>query len=396
MAVQNGIDSKQALSPTSSPTFNALTLTTPLTGANGGTGVNNGSSTVTLGASLTTTPANAITLTTTGATNVTLPTSGTLATTSQIPATPISLANGGTNASLTADNGGIFYSTATAGAILAHTATANQPLLSGASGAPGWSTATYPGSTTVSQLLYSSATNTVGGLATANNGTLVTSNTGVPSVLAGPGTTGNILQSNSSAAPSFSTATYPATTTANQLLVSTATNVVGGLTAGTTGTVLTGVTGAVPSFSATPTVTSISFGGTALSNYTEGTFTPTVVGGSTAGTTTYTAQNGYYTRIGNLVTCYGFVSFSAATGTGQITIGSLPFTIKNQTNGSPVCSVLLSGLAPGAGTAYGGSTGILNTITITCAQVTIATGALGAYPLSNVSGAVYFNITYQI
>ncbi|HTA83602.1 MAG TPA: collagen-like protein [Bacteroidia bacterium] len=54
------------------------------------------------------------------------------------------LANGGTNASLTASNGGIFYSTATAGAILAGTATANKVLQSGASGAPTWSTATYP------------------------------------------------------------------------------------------------------------------------------------------------------------------------------------------------------------------------------------------------------------
>lgn len=128
-------------------------------------------------------------------------------------ATPLGLTSGGTNASLTASNGGIFYSTATAGAILAATATANQPLLSGASGAPGWSTATYPGSTTINQLLYSSAANTIGGLSTANNGTLVTSSTGVPSILAGPGTTGNVLQSNAAAAPSFSTATYPSTAT---------------------------------------------------------------------------------------------------------------------------------------------------------------------------------------
>src|SRR5207237_310262 len=50
----------------------------------GGTGVNNGSNTITLGgnistaSSFTTSGANALTLTTTGATNVTLPTSGTL------------------------------------------------------------------------------------------------------------------------------------------------------------------------------------------------------------------------------------------------------------------------------------------------------------------------------
>lgn len=123
--------------------------------------------------------------------------------------TDVSLLDGGTNASLTASNGGIFYSTATAGAILAGTATAGQMLRSGATAAPTWSTATfpatatatgsviradgtnwaattatYPATTTVNQLLYSSATNTVGGLATANNGILITSGTGVPSILA--------------------------------------------------------------------------------------------------------------------------------------------------------------------------------------------------------------------
>jgi hypothetical protein len=46
----------------------------------GGTGVNNGSSTITLGGNLVTSGANALTLTTTGTTNVTLPTTGTLAT----------------------------------------------------------------------------------------------------------------------------------------------------------------------------------------------------------------------------------------------------------------------------------------------------------------------------
>lgn len=50
----------------------------------------------------------------------------------------LSLARGGTNASLAASNGGIFYSTATAGAILSGTATANLPLLSGSSAAPTW------------------------------------------------------------------------------------------------------------------------------------------------------------------------------------------------------------------------------------------------------------------
>ncbi len=96
--------------------------------------------------------------------------------------TNIALANGGTNASLTASNGGIFYSTASAGSILAGTATARQMLQSGASTTPAWSTATWPATTTVNQILYSSATNTVSELTTANSGVLTTSTSGVPSI----------------------------------------------------------------------------------------------------------------------------------------------------------------------------------------------------------------------
>jgi TM2 domain-containing membrane protein YozV len=95
---------------------------------------------------------------------------------------PISLANGGTNATLAASNGGIFYSTASTGAVLAGTVTADQVLLSGSSTTPAWSTATYPASTTINQLLYSSAANTIGGLTTANSAVLVTNGTGVPSL----------------------------------------------------------------------------------------------------------------------------------------------------------------------------------------------------------------------
>ena len=73
-----------------------LPLTTGVTGVlpstNGGTGVNNGSSTITLGGSLTTSGAFTSTFTMTGNTSVTYPTSGTLATTSQIPSvTPAAL-----------------------------------------------------------------------------------------------------------------------------------------------------------------------------------------------------------------------------------------------------------------------------------------------------------------
>ena len=144
-----------------------------ISGTYGGTGINNGASTITIGGNLAFSGAFTFTGTITGNTGVTFPTSGTLATTSQLPTpaaltesndtnvtmtlggTPatallqavsmtlgwtgqLSLARGGTNANLTASNGGIFYSTATAGAILSGTATANLPLLSGSSTAPVW------------------------------------------------------------------------------------------------------------------------------------------------------------------------------------------------------------------------------------------------------------------
>lgn len=112
--------------------------------------------------------------------------------------------------------------------------------------ASAFSTATYPATTTINQILYSSAGNVVTGLATANNGLLVTSNTGVPSILAGPGTTGQILQANSAAAPSFSTASYPSTTTINQILYSSSANTVAGLATANNSVLATSNTG-VPS-----------------------------------------------------------------------------------------------------------------------------------------------------
>lgn len=95
---------------------------------------------------------------------------------------PLTLAKGGTNANLTASNGGIFYSTASAGAILSGTATARQMLQSGASGAPAWSTTTWPATTTVNRILYSSSASVIGEITTANSGVLVTDGSGVPSI----------------------------------------------------------------------------------------------------------------------------------------------------------------------------------------------------------------------
>lgn len=108
-------------------------------------------------------------LTKTDDTNVTLTLGGTPAT-SLLAATSLTLGwtgqlgltRGGTNASLTASSGGIVYSTSTALAILAGDAVGGKIVQSGAGGgAPSWSNATYPSSTTANRILFSSSGNTV-------------------------------------------------------------------------------------------------------------------------------------------------------------------------------------------------------------------------------------------
>ena len=90
----------------------------------------------------------------------------------------LGLTRGGTAASLIADNGGIVYSGASSLAILASTVTARQMLQSGSSAAPTWSTTVWPASSAQGDLLYSSAANTISGLAKDTNATRYLSNTG--------------------------------------------------------------------------------------------------------------------------------------------------------------------------------------------------------------------------
>lgn len=191
------------------------------------------------------------------------------------------LANGGTNANLTANNGGIVWSNSTQLQILSGTATANQVLLSGSTATPTWSTATYPATTTINQILYSSAANVIGGITATANGTLITGAAGIPSIVALAN--GTILIG-TAGAPAASTATYPATTTINQLLYSSAANTITGL-ATAASAVLTTVA-SVPTWAAE---LSLALGGTnaALTANNGGIFYSTATAGAIlAGTAT--------------------------------------------------------------------------------------------------------------
>ena len=182
--VTNGVGSITLSTPQNihtgaSPTFAGLSLsTTPLGVSSGGTGLSsitannliygNGTSAASLLAPDAVT-GKLLMNTASGA-----PSWSTL---TALPSTAgiLPLANGGMNASLTASNGGIFYSTGSAGAILAGTATAGQILRSGTNAAPSWSTATYPSTVTTGDVLIATGTNAIGSLADVATGSVLTS-----------------------------------------------------------------------------------------------------------------------------------------------------------------------------------------------------------------------------
>lgn len=219
---------------------------------------------------------------------------------------PVSLGDGGTGASLTANDGGIFYSNASTGAILAGTATASQMLLSGSSSAPAWSSATFPASTVTNQLLYSSTTNTVVGLATAASATLVTSAGGVPSLSQ---TLPSAVQGNITALGTIATGLWNGT-------------VIGSTYGGTginNGSSTITIGGNV-AFSGAHTFTATITGNTAVTFPTSGTLATTSANVTTAVIQTFTTT-GTYTPTANMVYCT--IAVTAAGGGGGSSVGGV-------------------------------------------------------------------------
>ncbi len=438
----------QSIAITSSPTFAALTLTAPLTGVNGGTGVANTGKTITIGGNLTTSGAFASTFTMTGTTTVTFPTTGTLATTAT--------ASGIINSGLI--NQVAYY--AAAGTTLSGLATANNgTLITSAGGVPSISstlpaavqanitqvgvlaqnnlsvlgsgtnnsisikssaaqailsfnfwqnTTTNLGAITagINQALSNFGNNiailnlTAGGVISlydslnnyfnfgANN---ITSNSNIGLVT---GTNGVLTYTSTNVQPIFSMIGANAGALPTMNFYRNTTTVLGAVVAGindafssngdgmgiqnviaggkiflrdTTGNALTVSAGVVSlsnplpiasggsgSASATgsglnvlqtsptlitpilgaATATSINFGGSTLSSYVDGTFAPLLtIGGSTTGITYTVAPSGFYSRIGNIVTC-SIVAVLSSTGglTGTLLITGMPFTSRTATN----------------------------------------------------------------
>ena len=160
----------------------------------------------------------------------------------------------------------------------------------------------------------------------------------------------------------------------------------------TSGNVVMGTSGKGIDFSATAsgsgTMTS-----ELLNDYEEGTFTPTIVGTSTAGTGTYTQQIGRYTKVGRLVTVDVYVAWYAHTGTGNMQIAGLPFT----TSSSPYSSVsfgYLSGIALTAGNTMIGFTQLSDT-KIELWQTPTGGGTSTVVPVDT-AGDIICSVTYTV
>jgi len=100
------------------------------------------------------------------------------------------------------------------------------------------------------------------------------------------------------------------------------------------GRLLVGITTANTSGAKLQTVDGITFPATqvasanpnTLDDYEEGTWTPIIIGTTTAGTVTYLNRTATYTKVGRLIHVSVHVEWSGGTGAGTLRISGLPFT----------------------------------------------------------------------
>lgn len=134
---------------------------------------------------------------------------------------------------------------------------------------------------------------------------------------------------------------------------------------------------------------------------TKGTFAPTFVGSTIAGTFTYTTQNGNYTRLGNVVHVQAHIVISVITvaPTGNLQLGGLPFTSATPDPGTLNISDY-TGITLGAGYSQLGARVAASATTANLTKSGSAIQALfvqgGALALITGAAEIVFSGTYRI
>ena len=130
----------------------------------------------------------------------------------------------------------------------------------------------------------------------------------------------------------------------------------------------------------------------ALDDYEEGTFTPAIVGSTTAGTGTYSVQVGNYTKIGNTVSVRVFLVWSAHTGTGNMSISGLPFTSNSNSWSAGACRVVDLSLSANNVIQAGVS---ISTTTIFLEQISTGGGGYAPVPMDT-NAQIMFTTQYIV
>jgi len=131
----------------------------------------------------------------------------------------------------------------------------------------------------------------------------------------------------------------------------------------------------------------------ALDDYEGGTFTPTIVGLTTAGTGTYTTQTGHYTKIGRTVTFTIQLAWSAHTGSGNAQVQGLPFTSLSTSTSEHVASVRPSNFALTASNVMAVFVAT-NATVVSINQLPVGGGAAASVTLDT-SASLFITGTYQ-
>lgn len=112
-----------------------------------------------------------------------------------------------------------------------------------------------------------------------------------------------------------------------------------------------------------------------------GTFTPTVYGVTSAGSGTYTTQEGFYTLCGNIVFYSIRLIWTAHTGSGDMRITGFPFVSANYSSGIRYSSAIVAGNITVTAANYQVFYILPNTIIGVINQVPTGGGAVAVTPL---------------